>query len=122
LPLLRSWTGLFHDIDQAFGEEIPERAVRSESNGRGAVTDMRARSKRPDADVGGTAFVGVVVSESVASNQGIGNMMMIASSNFDIPLTFAGLFVLAAMGVAFYAVFAFLEGRITGWAHRGSQA
>ena len=83
---------------------------------------MRARSKRPDADAGGTAFFGVVVSESVASNQGIGNMMMIASSNFDVPLTCTGLFVLAAMGVAFYAVFAFLEGRITGWAHRGSQA
>jgi NitT/TauT family transport system permease protein len=67
------------------------------------------------------AFVGVVVSESVASNKGIGNMMMIASSNYDVSLTFAGLFVLAAMGVAFYAVFAYLEAHITGWAHRGSQ-
>jgi NitT/TauT family transport system permease protein len=67
------------------------------------------------------AFVGAVVSETVASNKGIGNMMMIASSNFDVALTFAGLLVLAAMGVAFYAVFAVLEMRFTGWAHRGSQ-
>jgi NitT/TauT family transport system permease protein len=67
------------------------------------------------------AFVGVVVSETVASNKGIGNMMMIASSNFNVPLTFAGLFVLAAMGVAFYAIFAILEARFTGWAQRGSQ-
>jgi len=67
------------------------------------------------------AFVGVVVSETVASNKGIGNMMMIASSNFDVPLTFAGLLVLAAMGVAFYAVFAVLEARFTGWAQRGAQ-
>jgi NitT/TauT family transport system permease protein len=46
-------------------------------------------------------------------------MMMIASSNFNVPLTFAGLFVLAAMGVAFYALFAILEARFTGWAQRG---
>ncbi|HEY1361846.1 MAG TPA: ABC transporter permease [Xanthobacteraceae bacterium] len=68
------------------------------------------------------AFVGAVVSETVASNKGIGNMMMIASSNFDVPLTFAGLLVLAAMGVAFYAIFAVLERRFTRWAHRGAQA
>jgi NitT/TauT family transport system permease protein len=67
------------------------------------------------------AFVGAVVSETVASNKGIGNMMMIASSNFNVPLTFAGLLVLAAMGVAFYAVFAVLEARFTGWAQRGAQ-
>jgi NitT/TauT family transport system permease protein len=67
------------------------------------------------------AFVGAVVSETIASNKGIGNMMMIASSNFDVPLTFAGLLVLAVMGVAFYAIFAVLEARFTGWAHRGSQ-
>jgi NitT/TauT family transport system permease protein len=66
------------------------------------------------------AFVGAVVSETVASNKGIGNMMMIASSNFDVPLTFAGLLVLAAMGVAFYAIFALLEARFTGWAQRGA--
>lgn len=66
------------------------------------------------------AFVGAVVSETVASNKGIGNMMMIASSNFDVPLTFAGLLVLAAMGIAFYAIFAMLELRLTGWARRGA--
>lgn len=66
------------------------------------------------------AFVGTVVSETVASNKGIGNMMMIASSNFDMSLTFAGLFVLAAMAVAFYGLFAALESHMTGWAQRGS--
>jgi NitT/TauT family transport system permease protein len=67
------------------------------------------------------AFVGTVVSETVASNKGIGNMMMIASSNFNVPLTFAGLLVLAVMGVLFYAIFAILEARFTGWAQRGAQ-
>ena len=49
------------------------------------------------------AFVGTVISETVASNRGIGNLMMIASSSFDVPLVFAGLFILAALGVALYA-------------------
>jgi len=64
------------------------------------------------------AFVGTVISETVASNRGIGNVMMIASSNFDVPLVFAGLLILAFLGVALYAVFSFIESRITGWAHR----
>ncbi len=64
------------------------------------------------------AFVGTVISETVASNRGIGNVMMIASSNFDVPLVFAGLIILAVMGVALYAIFSLIEGRITGWAHR----
>jgi NitT/TauT family transport system permease protein len=64
------------------------------------------------------AFVGTVISETVASNRGIGNVMMIASSNFDVPLVFAGLLILALMGVCLYMLFAVLESRITGWAHR----
>lgn len=64
------------------------------------------------------AFVGTVISETVASNRGIGNVMMIASSNFDVPLVFAGLIILAIMGVALYAVFSLIEMRVTGWAHR----
>ena len=64
------------------------------------------------------AFVGTVISETVASNRGIGNVMMIASSNFDVPLVFAGLIILAILGVALYAVFSLIESKITGWAHR----
>jgi NitT/TauT family transport system permease protein len=64
------------------------------------------------------AFVGSVVAETVASNRGIGNMMMIASSTFNVPLVFAGLFVLAGLGVGLYAIFSIFEARVTGWAHR----
>jgi NitT/TauT family transport system permease protein len=64
------------------------------------------------------AFVGTVISETVASNRGIGNLMMIASSSFDVPLVFAGLLVLAVMGVALYAIFAAIESRVTGWTRR----
>ncbi|QCI64712.1 ABC transporter permease [Phreatobacter stygius] len=64
------------------------------------------------------AFVGSVVAETVASNRGIGNMMMIASSTFNVPLVFAGLFVLGALGVGLYVIFSIFEYRVTGWAHR----
>ena len=65
------------------------------------------------------ALVGSVISETIASNAGIGYLMLNASSRFDVPLVFAGLTVVAAMGVAIYALFASVEGRFTGWATRG---
>ncbi len=64
------------------------------------------------------AFVGTVIAETVASNRGIGNFMLIASSNFDVPLVFAGLLVLAAMGVGLYVIFSMIEMSVTGWARR----
>ena len=64
------------------------------------------------------AFVGTVISETVASNRGIGNLMMIASSRFDVPLVFAGLLILAVMGVLLYGVFSMIEARVTGWTRR----
>jgi NitT/TauT family transport system permease protein len=64
------------------------------------------------------SFVGSVIAETVASNKGVGNMMLIASSSFNVPLVFAGLMVLAVMGVSLYALFAVLERRVTGWAMR----
>lgn len=67
------------------------------------------------------AFVGTVLSETVASNRGIGNVMMTASSNFDVPLVFAGLFILAGLGVALYAVFSAIEVRVIGWAIRKNE-
>jgi NitT/TauT family transport system permease protein len=68
------------------------------------------------------AFVGSVISETVASNQGIGFMMMAASSRFNVPLAFAGLLVVAVMGIIMYEVAAAVERRCTRWAHRGNSA
>ena len=68
------------------------------------------------------AFVGSVISETVASNMGIGYLMMSASASMNMPLVFAGLFVIGAMGVVMYELFARLERRLTGWATRGQNA
>ena len=64
------------------------------------------------------AFVGTVLSETVASNRGIGTVMMMATSSFDVPLAFAGLFALAILGILLYVLFAFIEQKICGWASR----
>jgi NitT/TauT family transport system permease protein len=64
------------------------------------------------------AFVGTVVSETVAANAGIGFLMSQAGANFQMPLVFAGLIVLAVEGILMYAATAWLEQRMTGWAFR----
>jgi NitT/TauT family transport system permease protein len=64
-----------------------------------------------------SAFVGSVISETVASNAGIGYLMAVAASDFNTRLAFGGLFVLAAMGVLLYGIFAAIERRLTGWAY-----
>jgi len=65
------------------------------------------------------AFIGSIIAETVAANVGIGYLMMAASSRFDVPLVFAGLMVVAAMGIIMYEIFAVMERRITFWATRG---
>ena len=68
------------------------------------------------------AFVGAVISESVASNVGIGNLMLQAQAQFQVPLIFAGLLALAVEGIVMYALMAALEARMTGWAQRSGFA
>lgn len=68
------------------------------------------------------AFVGTVVSETIAANAGLGFLMVQAGSNFQMPLVFAALLLLAVEGVAMYAVFAFVEIYFTGWAFRSSMS
>lgn len=68
------------------------------------------------------AFVGSVISETVAANSGLGHMMSAAQSQFNVPLVFAGLVMLAVEGIAMYALMAWVEMRMTGWAHRSQLA
>ncbi|WP_417768486.1 ABC transporter permease [Stappia sp.] len=67
------------------------------------------------------AFVGSVISETVAANAGIGHMMLAAQSQFNVPLVWAGLVALAVLGIVMYAMMAWLEMRMTGWAHRSGR-
>lgn len=66
------------------------------------------------------AFVGSVISETLAANRGIGTLMTQAAASFRMPLVFAGLTVIAVMGIVMYMIFALIEKRMTGWATRGA--
>lgn len=65
------------------------------------------------------AFVGTTVSEMTAANEGIGYLLVSAGSSMQMGLAFAGLVVVGAMAMAMYELFAVIERRLTGWAHRG---
>jgi NitT/TauT family transport system permease protein len=65
------------------------------------------------------AFVGAVVSETVGANKGIGKLMLDAQAAFQVQIVFAGLLVLAFLGILLYAATAIIEKRFTGWAFRG---
>ena len=65
------------------------------------------------------AFVGAVVSETVGANKGIGKLMLDAQAAFPVQIVFAGLLVLAFLGIVLYAATAIIEKRFTGWAFRG---
>ena len=65
------------------------------------------------------AFVGAVVSETVGANAGIGKLMLDAQASFQVPIVFAGLLVLAVLGIILYAFTAIIEHQFTGWAFRG---
>jgi NitT/TauT family transport system permease protein len=68
------------------------------------------------------AFVGAVVSETIAANAGLGFLMVQAGSNFQMPLVFAGLIGLAVEGIAMYALFAYVEVYFTRWAFRSTMS
>jgi NitT/TauT family transport system permease protein len=68
------------------------------------------------------AFVGTIVSETIGANAGLGYLIALAGSNFQVPLVFAALLLLAVEGIAMYAVFAAIEVHFTRWAFRSSMS
>ena len=68
------------------------------------------------------AFIGSVMSETIGANSGLGHTMLAAQSQFNMPLVFAVLIALAVLGIVMYVLMAWLEMRMTGWAHRSSMA
>lgn len=65
------------------------------------------------------AFIGTIVSETIAANEGIGHLMSVASGEQEVALAFAALFVMAAMGIFMYLLTAIAERRTTRWSIRG---
>jgi NitT/TauT family transport system permease protein len=61
------------------------------------------------------AVVGAVVGEFVGSNSGLGYLLQMANGNFDLPLMFAGLVVLALIGVLLFILVEVAERMCVPW-------
>src|SRR5437868_9748166 len=61
------------------------------------------------------AVVGAVVGEFVGSNSGIGYLLQIANGNFDLPLMFAALTVLSAIGAVLFVSLEVVERMLIPW-------
>lgn len=64
------------------------------------------------------AFIGSVISETIASNQGIGYLILSASSRYQVALIFSAVIVIAIMGIAMFLICVEAERRLVGWAFR----
>jgi NitT/TauT family transport system permease protein len=61
------------------------------------------------------AVIGAVIGEFIGSNEGLGNLLLVANSQVNIPLAFACLIGLAVIGIGLYAVVAAAELALKPW-------
>jgi NitT/TauT family transport system permease protein len=61
------------------------------------------------------AVIGAVIGEFIGSNDGLGNLLLVANSQINIPLAFACLFGLAAIGIGLYAAVVMVELALKPW-------
>lgn len=62
-----------------------------------------------------TALLLLIAAEMIGANKGIGFQVMNAQYNFQIPLMFAAILLLALLGLAANAVLVFLQARLCRW-------
>jgi NitT/TauT family transport system permease protein len=61
------------------------------------------------------AVIGAVIGEFIGSNEGLGNLLLVANSQVNIPLAFACLIGLAAIGIGLYAAVVAVELALKPW-------
>lgn len=61
------------------------------------------------------AVIGAVIGEFVGSNEGLGNLLLVANSQINTPLAFAALFGLAVIGMALYLLVAIVDRILAPW-------
>ena len=56
-----------------------------------------------------------MIGEFIGSNEGLGNLMLVANSQINIPLAFAALFGLALIGILLYSAVVATEWALRPW-------
>jgi len=67
---------------------------------------------------GPSALVGVVIAEMLAASNGLGYVMLLAGSNFNMGLMFAVVLMMAALGGLTYVACAYADRKFAWWAYR----
>jgi NitT/TauT family transport system permease protein len=67
------------------------------------------------------ALIGAIVGEFVASQRGLGYVILSAQGTFDTPRVFAAIIMLVIMGIALFGALAWLERVATPWRRRGDR-
>jgi NitT/TauT family transport system permease protein len=66
------------------------------------------------------AVIGAVIGEFIGSNEGLGNLLLVANSQVNVPLAFACLFGLAVIGIGLYAAVVAVEIVLKPWFAEGA--
>ncbi|MGD9890338.1 MAG: ABC transporter permease [Dehalococcoidia bacterium] len=61
------------------------------------------------------SLIGAVVAEWSGSGRGLGRVILLAHANLDLPTLFAGVFVLASLGVLLTGIISIVERRLLFW-------
>ncbi|MGH2603806.1 MAG: ABC transporter permease, partial [Dehalococcoidia bacterium] len=61
------------------------------------------------------SLIGAVVAEWSGAGRGLGRVILLAHTNLDLPTLFAGVLVLASLGIALTAALSFAERRLLFW-------
>jgi ABC-type nitrate/sulfonate/bicarbonate transport system permease component len=61
------------------------------------------------------SLIGAVVAEWSGSGRGLGRVILLAHANLDMPTLFAGVFVLASLGVVLTSIISIVERRLLFW-------
>ncbi len=67
------------------------------------------------------SVIGAVIGEFIGSNEGLGNLLLVANSQIDTPLAFAALFALAILGMLLYGAVALVEVALSPWLGHAAQ-
>ncbi len=67
------------------------------------------------------SVIGAVIGEFIGSNEGLGNLLLVANSQIDTPLAFAALFALAILGMLLYGAVALVELALSPWLGHAAQ-
>jgi ABC-type nitrate/sulfonate/bicarbonate transport system permease component len=68
------------------------------------------------------SVIGAIVGEFVASERGLGSLIITGGVTMQTPSIFASLFLISAMGLALYGLVVLVERWVAPWAHREDAA